>query len=74
MAKGNEGNKKLQIIFSPLDQARLARLQEATDAASHAEVIRRALRLYERLHEVQQAGGAVQFVQGDKVEKVEFVF
>ena len=45
---------RLQIDLPPRSAERLAKLKETTEAASHAEVIRNAIRLYEAMvHEVQ---------------------
>jgi len=45
---------RLQVELPPRSAERLAQLKETTEAASHAEVIRNAMRLYEAMvHEVQ---------------------
>ncbi|MFL6726739.1 MAG: hypothetical protein ACJ8FS_09535 [Sphingomicrobium sp.] len=43
------GTKRIQMDLPPRSVERLKRLQELTEAASYAEVMRNALRLYEAL-------------------------
>jgi hypothetical protein len=53
MAKFKEplssGTKRVQMDLPPKSVERLKRLQELTEAASYAEVMRNALRVYEAL-------------------------
>lgn len=48
--------KRVQMDLAPKSLSRLKRLQEVTEAASYAEVIRNALRLYEALVEEHESG------------------
>ncbi|HEY4125399.1 MAG TPA: ribbon-helix-helix protein, CopG family, partial [Rhizomicrobium sp.] len=51
--EGTDGNQRtttrVQLEMPPQAMERLTRLKEKTEAASYAEVIRNALRLYEAL-------------------------
>lgn len=49
--------KRVQMDLPPKALTRLKRLQEVTEAASYAEVIRNALRLYETIINEHEAGG-----------------
>ena len=47
---------RLQIELPPRSMERLIRLKEVTESASHAEVIRNAIRLYEAMVKEAKAG------------------
>lgn len=49
--------KRVQMDLPPKSLERLKRLQAITEAASYAEVIRNALRLYEALVDESETGG-----------------
>jgi hypothetical protein len=63
MAKFKEplssGTKRVQMDLPPKSVERLKRLQELTEAASYAEVMRNALRLYEALIFETQQGNEI---------------
>lgn len=48
--------KKVQMDLPPKSLERLQRLQQVTEAASYAEVVRNSLRLYEALIAEAEAG------------------
>jgi len=48
--------KRIQMDMPPKSVERLKRLQETTEAASYAEVVRNALRLYEAVIDEVEAG------------------
>ena len=50
-------SKRVQMDLAPKSLGRLKRLQEVTEAASYAEVVRNALRLYEALISEHENGG-----------------
>lgn len=56
--------KRVQMDMPPKSLERLKRLQDITEAASYAEVVRNALQLYEALIEEVQ-GGAKIFARRD---------
>lgn len=49
MKSGRKDLKRVQMDMPPKSVDRLKRLQELTEAASYAEVVRNALRLYEAM-------------------------
>jgi hypothetical protein len=51
--------KRVQMDMPPKSLERLKRLQEVTEAASYAEVVRNALQLYEALIEEVEGGSKV---------------
>jgi hypothetical protein len=51
--------KRVQMDMPPKSLERLKRLQDVTEAASYAEVIRNALQLYEALVEEVGAGAKI---------------
>ncbi len=51
--------KRIQMDMPPKSVERLKRLQETTEAASYAEVVRNALRLYEAVIEEVEAGNEI---------------
>lgn len=51
--------KRVQMDMPPKSLERLKRLQEKTEAASYAEVIRNALQLYEALIEEVESGAKI---------------
>lgn len=50
-------SKRVQMELAPKSLSRLKRLQDITEAASYAEVVRNALRLYEALVNEHENGG-----------------
>lgn len=67
-AKAKTDNKvrkdRVQLDFAPRSMARLNALKAKTEAASYAEVVKNALRLYEALIEETESGK--QFLIRDK--------
>ncbi|HVZ08279.1 hypothetical protein [Rhodopila sp.] len=55
---------RVQLDFAPRSMARLNELKAKTEAASYAEVVKNALRIYEALIEETEAGK--QFLIRDK--------
>lgn len=56
-------SKRIQMDLAPKSLNRLKRLQDITEAASYAEVVRNALRLYESLINEYEDGGQIQIVK-----------
>lgn len=52
----NNGYKRVQFDLPEKSMARLQELKSKTEAASYAEVVKNALRLYEALIQETQAG------------------
>lgn len=71
MAKGQAsatgGNKRIQMDLPPRSVERLKQLQELTEAASYAEVMRNALRLYEALILETQKGHELLIRRGNTI-------
>ena len=68
MSKGQAGkdgtSKRIQKDMPPRSVERLKRMQEVTEAASYAEVMKNALRLYEALIEEVEAGNEIMVKRG----------
>lgn len=69
----NEGKRlsrtaRLQLILPERSVERLEAIKEVTEAASYAEVIRRALRLYEGVLAATQEGGQLTLKKTDGSE------
>lgn len=60
--------KRVQIDMPDASLKRLQRLQEITESASYAEVVKSALRLYEALIDEQDNGGQVFLRRADGTE------
>ena len=60
---------RLQLVLPEQSVDRLEALKEVTEAASYAEVIRRALRLYEGLLAETEAGGDILVRRQDGTEE-----
>lgn len=58
-------SKRIQMDMPPRSVERLKRLQEVTEAASYAEVMKNALRLYEALIEEVEAGNEIMVKRGN---------
>jgi len=56
---------RVQVDLAPSSYDRLARLKEATEAASYTEVFKNALRLYEYIVETEQQGSELILVRED---------
>jgi hypothetical protein len=63
------GSVRLQLVLPVESVNRLDALKEATEASSYAEVLRRALRIYEGLLAETQDGGEVFVKRRDGVEE-----
>jgi hypothetical protein len=59
--------KRVQMDMPPTSVERLKRLQEVTEAASYAEVVKNALRLYEAVIDEIESGNEIMVKRGDKV-------
>lgn len=59
---------RLQLLLPAASKARLDKLVETTEAASYAEVVRNALRLYEvAVDEAARGGGLFMLKDGEHV-------
>jgi hypothetical protein len=58
------GVKRIQMDMPPRSVERLKRLQDVTEAASYAEVMKNALRLYEALINEVEAGHEILVKRG----------
>jgi hypothetical protein len=65
---------RIQLDFAPIAALRLRRLKTKTEAASYAEVVKNALRLYEGLIEEVEKGSQIQIRDKDGVVGVFKVF
>lgn len=65
-----ERQHRMQVVLPERSYQRMTKLVELTEAASMAEVIREALRLYEAIVEETEAGAEVEIVRanGDRVK------
>ncbi len=66
--KQSEG-KRIQFDFSAEAMRRLNRMKEQTEAASYAELVRDALRVYEWIVQEQKDGFDIGLVKGDTLVK-----
>ena len=64
--------KRVQLDLPEKSLTRLLTLKEKTEAASYAEVIRNALRLYEALIEEAEAGNSF-FIRNSEGQTKEYV-
>lgn len=71
-----EGVKRhrVQLDFSPEAYERLNRIRTRFDAATSAEVVRNALRLYDWFLEQTSKGAKFQIVDNGDVKEIEFFF
>ncbi|MCY4576807.1 MAG: hypothetical protein OXC55_09490 [Chloroflexi bacterium] len=65
---------RLQIDFSPEAHERLIRIRERSEAATNAEVVRNALRLYDWFLDQRARNSRLQLVEGDAVKEIEVLF
>jgi hypothetical protein len=63
----SSGTKRVQMDLPPKSVERLKRLQELTEAASYAEVMRNALRLYEALIIETESGNDIMVKRGAQI-------
>ena len=73
----NDGGVKrhrLQLDFSVEAYERLMRIRRRSEAATNAEVVRNALRLYDWFLEQRHRGASFQVVENGTVKEIEFVF
>ena len=74
-AKGVAAKRhRLQLDFSPEAFERLHRIRARSDAATNAEVVRNALRLYDWFLEQKVGNARLQVVDGDTVKEIEILF
>ncbi len=66
--------RRLQIDFAPEAHERLVRIRERSEAATNAEVVRNALRLYDWFLEQRARNSRIQLVEGDTVKEIEVLF
>lgn len=66
-ATSGSTSKRIQMDMPPRSVERLKRLQEVTEAASYAEVMKNALRLYEALIEEVETGNEIMVKRGKDV-------
>lgn len=59
--------KRVQMDMPPKSVERLKKLQEITEAASYAEVVRNALQLYEAMIIEVEAGNEIFIKRGDEI-------
>ncbi|MBV9993204.1 MAG: hypothetical protein JOZ72_18170 [Alphaproteobacteria bacterium] len=62
---GSRGTTRVQLEMPPQAMERLTRLKEKTEAASYAEVIRNALRVFEALAEEHEKGAEFSLKRSD---------
>ena len=65
---------RLQIDFSPEAHERLMRIRERSEAATNAEVVRNALRLYDWFLDQRAQNARLQLVEGETVKEIEVLF
>lgn len=67
-------SRRIQFEFSPEAHNRLNALKNQTNAASYAELVRNALRVYEWVLEQENEGNAIGvFRDGKPLKEVKFV-
>jgi hypothetical protein len=62
--------RRIQMDMPETSIIRLKRLQEVTEAASYAEVMKNALRLYEAMIQEVDGGADILIRRGDEIEKL----
>ena len=65
MENGERTTTRVQLEMPPQAMERLTRLKEKTEAASYAEVIRNALRVFEALMDEHDKGAEFQLKRAD---------
>ncbi len=65
MEEGTRTTTRVQLEMPPQAMERLQRLKEHTEAASYAEVIRNALRVFEALMEEHEKGAEFMLKRAD---------
>ena len=65
---------RLQLDFSAEAYERLLRIRDRSDAATNAEVVRNALRIYDWFLEQRSRDIRFQIVEDDLVKEVKFLF
>ncbi len=65
--EGGVDLKRIQVDLPPRSLDRLKRLQSLTEAASYAEVVKNALRLYEAVVEEVENGNDLLIKRGDSI-------
>ncbi len=71
---GGKHRHRLQIDFSPEAYERLMRIRERSEAATNAEVVRNALRLYDWFLDQRTKNARLQMVEGNTVKEIEVLF
>ncbi len=62
---GERSTTRVQLEMPPQAMERLQKMKDRTEAASYAEVIRNALRLFEALMDEHEKGAEFQLKRGD---------
>ncbi|HEX3944491.1 MAG TPA: ribbon-helix-helix protein, CopG family [Rhizomicrobium sp.] len=65
MENGERTTTRVQLEMPPQAMERLTKLKERTEAASYAEVIRNALRVFEALMDEHEKGAEFQLKRAD---------
>jgi Arc/MetJ-type ribon-helix-helix transcriptional regulator len=65
IAPGERATTRVQLEMPPQAMERLSRMKEKTEAASYAEVIRNALRVFEALMDEHEKGSEFQLKRTD---------
>lgn len=73
-SRHEEPRKRIPIEFSKEAYDRLLVIQQSTDATSHAEVIRNALRLYNYLLQNKKQGWSLQLVKDKFIKEIDLLF
>ena len=68
------GKRHRLQIFSPEAHERLMRIRERSEAATNAEVVRNALRLYDWFLDQRARNSRLQLVEGNTVKEIEVLF
>ena len=71
---GGTKRHRLQLDFTAEAFERLMRIRRRSEAATNAEVVRNALRLYDWLLEQRSKGTSFQTVENGTIKEIEFVF
>lgn len=61
---------RLQLDLMPVAKERLNKLRDETEAASYSEVLKRALHLYEHVHQGQREGKTFGFLVQENGQNV----
>jgi hypothetical protein len=65
--------QRIQLDLSPMQQAKLKAMRDQLDAASYSEIFRRAMLIYGKILDAEQAGRKFGFIEGGDGEEHQFV-